>query len=249
MSDGDVEGDPIARSLERPTAAAAASAVDDALSRGRVVTLVGECEMARRDGDRRASGVHHLLVKPDGTVVVHGRDGTAPVAELSAEEGLEVNAIGDALRIDVGAGPDGHHIRFDRVAFLASAAVEPTTAGSGDEEGSERHADLRSRLVADPDLVEPGFRPLATERETGAGPIDLFGRDDDGRAVVVEVKAHRAGPAAVGQLDRYVAALRRDLHAAAEVRGILIAPSATQRARALLDERGFEFRALSSEAA
>ena len=46
---------------------------------------------------------------------------------------------------------------------------------------------------------------------------------------------------AVGQLNRYVEALERDLHADAEVRGVLVAPSVTGRARALLAERGLEF--------
>ncbi|PSQ33190.1 endonuclease NucS, partial [Halobacteriales archaeon SW_12_69_24] len=47
-----------------------------------------------------------------------------------------------------------------------------------------------------------------------------------------------------GQLGRYVDALERDLHAEAEVRGILVAPSVTDRARRMLAERGLEFVAL-----
>ena len=43
------------------------------------------------------------------------------------------------------------------------------------------------------------------------------------------------------QLDRYVEALERDLHADAEVRGVLVAPSVTERAERLLAERGLEF--------
>jgi len=60
----------------------------------------------------------------------------------------------------------------------------------------------------------------------------------------VELKRRRVGPDAVGQLQRYVDALRRDLHAEAAVRGILVAPSVTDRARGLLAEKGLEFVAL-----
>jgi RecB family endonuclease NucS len=64
----------------------------------------------------------------------------------------------------------------------------------------------------------------------------------------VGLKRRRVGPDAVGQLGRYVDALERDLHADAEVRGILVAPSVTERARRLLAEQGMEFVALEPAA-
>lgn len=57
----------------------------------------------------------------------------------------------------------------------------------------------------------------------------------------MELKRRRVGPDAVGQLTRYVEALERDLHADAEIRGLLVAPSVTERAKALLAENGLEF--------
>ena len=104
--------------------------------------------------------------------------------------------------------------------------------------------DLRQRILDDPDLVEPEFTPLSTERATPAGAVDIYGEDADGRTVVVELKRRRVGPDAVGQVDRYVGALERDLHDDTEIRGILVAPSITDRARELLAEKGMEFVAL-----
>ncbi|PSP51500.1 endonuclease NucS, partial [Halobacteriales archaeon QH_7_68_42] len=72
-----------------------------------------------------------------------------------------------------------------------------------------------------------------------------YGEDRDGRTVVLELKRRRVGPDAVGQLGRYVDALERDLHAETEVRGMLVAPSVTDRARRMLAERGLEFVALA----
>ena len=112
---------------------------------------------------------------------------------------------------------------------------DPRGSGAGD------HRALLDRLLDDPDLVEPGFRPRSTERPTAAGRIDLYGVDASDRAVAVEVKTHRAGPDAVSQLDRYVEALRVDLHAGATVRGVLVAPSITDRARRLLADRDLAF--------
>jgi RecB family endonuclease NucS len=137
--------------------------------------------------------------------------------------------------------------------------------------GSEE--DLRTRILERPELVEPGFEPRETERPSSAGPMDVFGVDADGNPVVVELKRRRVGPDAVGQLARYVRALREELgiegdetgtdesdvagdldaDAAAtadsattelEVRGVLVAPSITDRAAERLADRGFDHVAL-----
>lgn len=260
VTDGEVDGDRIdgadgIQSVERPSAADAASIVEAAMERGRVVSLVGACDVEAIGGDRLRPGKRHALLKPDGSVVVHGPDGTAPEVVLSGSGGLEANAVDGSLEVGVtgdGEGDgDGRRLRFGRVYLLSSAAIDATPDGheTDDRSGTttDAHETLRERLLSEPDRIEPGFRPLSTERATSAGPVDVFGRDAEGRAVVVEIKAGRAGPAAAGQLDRYVSALRRDLHAEAEVRGVLVAPSATDRTRRLLDERGFAFRALSPD--
>lgn len=86
------------------------------------------------------------------------------------------------------------------------------------------------------------------ERATPAGAVDIYGEDSAGRAVVVELKRRRVGPDAVSQLRRYVDALERDLHADAAVRGILVAPSVTDRASRLLSDHGLEFVSLEPPA-
>lgn len=120
---------------------------------------------------------------------------------------------------------------------MARGWLPPAVTAPGDRPDTDPHAAVLARILDDPTLVEPGFRPLATERETDVGPVDLYGTDPDGRHVVVEVKTVRAGPDAVSQLSRYVEALARDLHADATVRGVLVAPSITDRARDMATRR------------
>jgi hypothetical protein len=133
-------------------------------------------------------------------------------------------------------------VRFERVEQLSAFSVAERADLSlvGSEE------DLRERVLAEPSLVEAGFEPLDTERETTAGPVDVFGRDTEGRPVVVELKRRRVGPSAVRQLQGYVDAVSRE-DDAVDVRGVLVAPSVTDRAAALLDERGFGFVALEPD--
>jgi RecB family endonuclease NucS len=131
-------------------------------------------------------------------------------------------------------------ITFESIDQLSTFELtdESTLALEGTEE------DLRQRIFADPALVEPGFRPLMRERETPAGPVDIYGKDRGGKPVIVELKRRRVGPDAVGQLQRYVAAVGRELPVGTTPRGILIAPSVTDRAERLLDSEGLELISL-----
>ena len=237
------------RTLADPDLAAAAAFASDAAGDGLAVSVVGACTVtfSGRAERRLAEGVRQVLWKPDGTLLVHGASGRDPDAWASGGAvAVEVERAGghagdDRLVVESdGGAADALRVRFS--AVHAATAFDPASA---DAAVSGTESDLRERVLADPDLVEPGFRPLATERETPAGRVDVYGRDADGNVVAVELKNVRAGPSAASQLERYVTALRRDLHADATVRGVLVAPGVTQKTRRLLAESGLTFSAVS----
>jgi len=233
----------VTRALSNPDAARAAEFAADARSGGLAVSLVGECATVfeGRAERRLPAGVRSVLWKPDDTVLVHGATGRDPDAWASGG-GVDVEATDGSLELRCGDGDaaDALTVRLDAVHH--AAAFDPADA---DAEVSGTESDLKERVLANPDLVEPGFRPRSTERETPAGPVDVYGRGRDGAVVVVELKARRAGPSAASQLERYVNALRRDLHADADVRGVLVAPEVTEKTRRLLAENGLSFSAVS----
>ncbi|QSW99318.1 endonuclease NucS [Haloterrigena alkaliphila] len=254
---------PHAVTLERPALEDAREAIADGIEREALVTVFGRCTV---DYEGRASSVleagdRHVMLKPDGAALVHTDEGQQPVNwqppgcehdvycdRAGAVDGDEDNdGAGDddgtdALVLEsLRSNPDERLlVRFQRVLQVStfSGTDENELALSGTEE------DLRQRLLEEPALLEPGFTPLATERATPAGAVDIYGEDSAGRTVVVELKRRRVGPDAVSQLRRYVDALTRDLHADADVRGILVAPSVTDRAERLLGEHGLEFVSL-----
>lgn len=231
------------RTLDAPAPDEARALVDD--DDDSLVTLYGRCEV---DYEGRATsylgpGDRLVVLKPDGTLLVHtdeqrtpvnwqppGCDHTATVHEgrlrvVSTRETPE-----ETLTVD-----------FDRVFHL-------TAMGMADEaelalDGTE--ADLKRRILDDPTIVEPGFVPEGDEVPSSAGPMDVFGHDDEGTPVVLELKRRRVGPDAVGQLNRYVEALERE--GEEDVRGILVAPSVTERAADLLDEAGLEHRSIGPD--
>lgn len=260
-------------SLESPTLEVATETITTAIDHGDLLTVVGRCRIdgssvAAREAVRRVTGV--TVVKPDGTVLVHGSEGVNPVASIPPGTELSVSIDGDALVLesqrdgseDGGDNDSRPSEPTDASAVRFESVTQLTTVGSKRESEPEPtrervrsarpqrspEADLRQRLLERPTLLEPGFTPLATERETPAGPVDVYGEDASGRTVVLELKSRRAGPDAVSQLRRYVDALERDLHVETTVRGILVAPSVTARADRLLARYGLEFVALEANA-
>jgi RecB family endonuclease NucS len=243
VSDTEENGDEPPVTLADPTPADALDAVTAAIDRGDFLTLFGRCAI---EYDGRASsslgpGDRHVTLKPDGAALVHTDEGQKPVNwqppgcahSVAVEEGLVV-------RSERETPAETLLVEFEEVAH--AAAYDGSDPEDLSLSGTE--ADLKDRILANPDIVETGFEPRATERETPAGAVDVFGVDADGNRLVLELKRRRVGPDAVSQLNRYVDALERDLHADATVRGVLVAPSVTDRARSLLAERGLEFVSL-----
>ena len=230
--------------LLSPTLAETQDHVAAAVERGDLVTVFGRCtvEYDGRASSHLGPGDRLVVLKPDGTALVHTEEGHQPVNWQPPGATLATALRDDELlvRSERTTPDETLVVAFEHVT--QASAFDVTDANELSLAGTEE--DLRQRILDDPALVEHGFRPLATERETPAGAVDIYGTDADGTTTVVELKRRRVGPDAVGQLSRYVDALERDLHAAADVRGILVAPSVTERARSLLAENGLEFVSL-----
>ena len=230
-----------ARTHVDPDPETARAVVQEGIEGGLLVTIFGRCrvEYEGRAASTLGPGDRLIVLKPDGTVLVHTDEGQQPVnwqppgctQHVSVEDGtVGVTSTRSTPSEEL-------HIRFEHVSHVAGfdATDSEELALTGTE------ADLKARILDEPELVESGFEPRATERDTSAGAVDIYGKDRDGNGVVLELKRRRAGPDAVSQLNRYVDALERELHAGTAVRGVLVAPSATDRARQLLEDRGLEF--------
>lgn len=235
------------RTLHRPSHRETLSQIEAAFERGDVISIFGRCsvEYQGRAASSLGAGDRLLLLKPDGSALVHTDEKRTPVNWQPP--GCEHRA---AVR-------DGQlRVRSDRTNPDESLTVRFTTVGqfsaydvTDDEEldltGSEE--DLRQHILDNPEQIEAGFEPEAIERESAAGPMDIYGEDAEGTPVVVELKRRRVGPDAVGQLQRYVEALGREFGEETRIRGVLVAPSITDRAEELLGTEGLEHVALDPE--
>jgi RecB family endonuclease NucS len=245
--DGSTSAERSAVTVPEPTPTDARDYLATAFERGDLVTVFGRCSVAYegRAASHLGPGDRLVVCKPDGTVLVHTDEGQQPVNWQPPGCTQEARVVdGDLVLHSTRETPDEElTVTFERVLEVSAYSVTDDRELSlvGTEE------DLRQQILDEPDQLESGFTPLSTERETPAGAVDVYGEDADERPVVVELKRRRVGPDAVGQLGRYVEALSRELHADAAVRGILVAPSVTDRARELLAGRGMEFVSLEPD--
>ncbi|HVL87778.1 MAG TPA: endonuclease NucS, partial [Candidatus Thermoplasmatota archaeon] len=215
------------------------------LGRG-IVTLVGVCEIdySGRAESMLAIGERMVLLKPDGTLLVHTPEKLKPV-NWQPPGCAHAAAIEDGRLVVTSSRkkpPETVRIVLHEIDTIGVVRLRD------DEElllvGSED--DLQRLLHLRPDLVEPGFRPWARERQSQRGPMDVYGEDARGNRVVVEAKRRAAGMKEVEQLRRYVEKERQAREG--KVRGVLVAPSVSDRARRYLAELDLEFKAVDWDA-
>lgn len=221
------------------------SRVQSALRNEELCIVVGECRV-RYEGraiSKLSSGDRLLIIKPDGTFLVHQSKGMKAVnyqgpgahVKVSGEGGLKITAVRRKPLKEV------IEVEFSRVDSVQCFSMKD------DKElklfGSER--ELSDLLAQDLSIIEKGLKAIKTESAVRKGSIDVLAEDSNGCLVVIEVKRRKAGLAAVTQLKRYVNELRKRKGCA--VRGFLVAPHVTPNAYTMLCNEGLEYFKLDYE--
>ena len=175
-----------------------------------------------------------LLVKADGSVSVHADDRaykplnwmSPPCRLVETEDGPQAvwvveNKAGEQLRITLEA------IEHDSSHELG---IDPGLV----KDGVEAH--LQELLAEHIGLLGDGYTLVRREYMTAIGPVDILARDEQGRAVAVEIK-RRGEIDGVEQLTRYLELLNRD-SLLAPVAGVFAAQQIKPQARTLAIDRG-----------
>ncbi|MFC7046937.1 endonuclease NucS [Halobacteriaceae archaeon GCM10025711] len=234
-----------------PDADAVVAAAKAAFRDGAVLSVQADCEVTY---EGRTSGVlgrgdRLLVAKPDGTFLVHQPTGHKPVNWMPGGGTVSARVSeGDAVLLARRTNPNERvEVRVHEAYGLTR--FDATDGATYEESGTE--AEMHAYIEANPEVLEEGLRIVEHERETKYGFIDFFAVDDDGVPVVVEVKRIQATLNHFDQLQRYVSLYEgreSPLEAGdgdGSVRGMLVAPSASERVRRALRDNGLEFVALS----
>src|SRR5690606_25534251 len=164
--------------LTQPSPDELVAFLEEALrDKGAVVQVAGEFEVfyTGRAASVAEAGDYLLLVKPDGSVQVHGPRGVKPVnwqpqtddVRVACEDG---SAVLTAARL---APPETLRVGFLAPAFAQS--FELRDGGGFVLLGSE--AEMQAALASDPSVIEPGLTLVDLEIPTDVGGIDLLARD------------------------------------------------------------------------
>ncbi len=198
-------------------------------------------------------GERIVIVKQDSALLVHGPQNYQPknwqpevdsfdvrIEEVDAEGGdgaRDSELVLTAFR----KSPDEKvEIRFERIDLVSVAKL----IDKSDLEIRGHEVDIHESIEESPELVEGGLKIIEREKETPAGFIDVFARDEKNNYVVIEVKRN-PDYNTVLQLQRYVDEIEKEYRG--EVRGILVAPKMTSKVLDYLEDRGLEFVEVAME--
>ncbi|MCE4606819.1 MAG: endonuclease NucS [Desulfurococcales archaeon] len=181
-----------------------------------------------------------IIVKRDGSVIVHGPRGFKPLnwqpdtVHISfLEEG------GELVMRAVRGKPRETLVVKCRETF---GCVTHAAREGGGFYMYFSEAEVRDILRDNPELIEEGLRITDVEKPIQPGFIDLYGIDIEGRTTVFEIKRVKAGEEAARQLYGYVERLKRSVP---NIRGVLLAPDFTESALAFLQKAGLEAKQIN----
>ena len=236
---------PIRMVLNEPTVEQALKAVKLGISRHKTVIIVGNCWV---DYDGRASsklepGERVVLFKSDGSALVHRPRDYAPVNWQPPGSLFRTKMVDGNLRVRVFRRKENEvlEVGFDKIVLVA--VLDLRDAGEFHLYASEE--DMQKAILAEPSMLEEGFRPITAERPVEPGFIDILGVDRNNTLTVVEIKRKAATKEAVKQLKRYIDVFM--VEPGRRVRGILVAPELASGAQRLLASLGLEYRPLSPQ--
>lgn len=201
--------------------------------------IVGSCkvEYQGRAGSVLPEGERIIIMKPDGTLLVHQKESREPVNWNPPGCEAKPQIDDDKLQIisKRSSPKEVLFIEFQSIELIASFQLddEADLQLMGSEE------DLVRSVVENPDIIEEGFEVEEKNKKIKTGEVDLYGEDSEGKGVIIEFKRGKATSSAVWQLGRYVNELEKKIEK--EIRGIVAAPNITAGAKTILEEQNLEF--------
>lgn len=229
--------------LDAPDPETVVEAAKAAVRDGAMLTVQAHCEVEYegRTSGQLGPGDRILVAKPDGTFLVHQPTGHKPINWMPGGGTVSprISENGDAVLLARRTNPS-ERVEARILETYGLTRFDATDGATYEESGTE--AEMHEYIEQNPEALEADLRIVEHERETKYGFVDFFARDEAGTPVVVEVKRIQATLNHFDQLQRYVS-LFEDTNDT--VRGMLVAPSASERVRRALRDNGLEFVELS----
>ena len=181
------------------------------------------------------SATRLLLVKADGSVLVHSDGGSyKPLNWMSPPCTLVTDVDGDGVGTWTVVNKGGEKLTISIDQVHHDSAHDLGTDPGLVKDGVEAH--LQKLLADQLHVLGHGWRLVRREFPTAIGPVDIMCRDAEGRSVAIEIK-RRGEIDGVEQLTRYLELMNRD-PLLSPVSGIFAAQEIKPQARVLATDRG-----------
>lgn len=179
-----------------------------------------------------------VMLKPDGSLLVHDSEGVDPLNWQKSNADIKLQMDDAELIIEATRNSSDDVLTI--TCYDVHKSIHYTPADEDlDITGTEE--DMHAAILEEPSLVEEGLTDVEHEKETSAGDIDIYAQDSNGTPLIIEVKRRTAQLKHVDQVSRYVGELQKEYDT---VRGVLVAPSISDSAKELLEDKGYEFCSL-----
>lgn len=240
------QGEKIPKSvLVNPSIDNACEAIKAGIWRHRTVIVVGNCSVnyEGRASSKLEPGERVLIIKPDGSALIHRPRDYAPVNWQPPGSLFRTKLENGHLYVRAFRRKENEtlEVRFDRILLVAVMDLKDT--GEFHLHASEK--DMQMAILVQPSLLEEGFRPMTSEKSVEPGFIDILGVDKNNVLTLVEIKRNAATSDAVLQLKKYMDVYYADDNR--KIRGILVAPELAKGAQSLLASLALEFKAITPQ--
>jgi len=221
--------------------------ISDALAKQKVLIVAGNCtvDYEGRAASKLTWGERVLVIKADGSVLLHRRSGYEPVNwqpprcqfRVSVEDGKLLSVLATRQK-----PKESLKLVFDNITVAVALILDD----EGEFAMHVTEEQMKRAILLDPSLVESGLKLISEETKMGdSGFTDIYAEDALGRLVVIEIKRNPASREAALQLNRYVETLRKRVNR--PVRGILAAPELKSGTSPILAKLGYDFKPVSPE--
>lgn len=227
---------------ENPAVEQAAETIKTAISGRKMLIIAGNCwvDYRGRASSTLNPGERVLIIKEDGSVLVHRTKGYEPVNWQPPGCIFHTSWKNNVVLIKaIRRRPhETLAVYFDRIYLLAVLGL----VDKGEFSLYASEEDMQKAILLQPSIVEEGLKPIVYEKKVEPGFIDVYAADKNGKLVVIEIKRKTAGKDAALQLAKYVDSLRKTV--TRDVRGILVAPQIAKGVQKILTTLGLEFKQL-----
>jgi RecB family endonuclease NucS len=231
--------------LEVPSLEDTLSAVKSGISHKKLVIIAGNCsvEYEGRASSSLGSGERLVILKSDGSALIHRPKEYSPVNWQPPGSLFQTKLRNDKLVIRVYRRKDHEVMEITFTSLKMVSILDLKDSGEFSLYATER--DMQQAILAQPSLIEEGFRPITSEKPVDPGFIDVLGVDKNNLLMVVEIKRVKATKKAVLQLKKYMDVINLDSNR--KVRAVLVAPALADGAQETIASLGYEFKALSPQ--